>query len=475
MEDKKVIVTKIWSDIFGEENSDYDDNFFELGGDSIMALKMSEQLKQKGYTISLMEVFDDPTLGGVLDSVRPLSNAAGTSSLTEKQKRSYPATIQQKWFFRRITRERDLWCEYAVISPKNAEGMSPEKVLEFLFEKKLLRNFNIIRGDNGLFFEMSEDTPILVKTEAPLSHQAGENAARENISLENGKTCCMVYDNIGNMMIIIHHLFSDAVTLKNILSAIDKQDADGDFDNALYCEYAWEQYGKSENIKDDLSYMEESVKSYNSDETVMTSGEDCYDTLVDISKEWGVSVESILIVQLYNAASFLPETVIEVERIGRDTMGKWDVTCGWISFSAALDLSCTGTGKQCEMAARIGKAVGSLTFEKDGLDGSEPEKALTWNYIGNIDISSDFDSFTVMDFGQFSGKNTGRSTPIYFTVYFKKGRLYCNVNYDSLIYTREQMNSFQKAFLTNVQQLSDNYNTKHTDELSSILEVMGGV
>ena len=33
MEDKKVIVTKIWSDIFGEENSDYDDNFFELGGD----------------------------------------------------------------------------------------------------------------------------------------------------------------------------------------------------------------------------------------------------------------------------------------------------------------------------------------------------------------------------------------------------------------------------------------------------------
>lgn len=34
---------------------------------------------------------------------------------------------------------------------------------------------------------MSEDTPILVKTEAPLSHQAGENAARENISLETEK------------------------------------------------------------------------------------------------------------------------------------------------------------------------------------------------------------------------------------------------------------------------------------------------
>ena len=66
---------------------------------------------------------------------------------------------------------------------------------------------------------------------------------------------------------------------------------------ALYCEYAWEQYGKSENIKDDLSYMEESVKSYNSDETVMTSGEDCYDTLVDISKEWGAVSYTHLLTQ----------------------------------------------------------------------------------------------------------------------------------------------------------------------------------
>ena len=50
MEDKSVVVTKIWSDMFGEKNTKDEDNFFELGGDSIMALKMSEQLKQKGYT-----------------------------------------------------------------------------------------------------------------------------------------------------------------------------------------------------------------------------------------------------------------------------------------------------------------------------------------------------------------------------------------------------------------------------------------
>ena len=44
MEDKSVVVTKIWSDMFGEKNTKDEDNFFELGCDSIMALIMSEQL-----------------------------------------------------------------------------------------------------------------------------------------------------------------------------------------------------------------------------------------------------------------------------------------------------------------------------------------------------------------------------------------------------------------------------------------------
>ena len=147
MEDKSVVVTKIWSDMFGEKNTKDEDNFFELGGDSIMALKMSEQLKQKGYTISLMEVFDDPTLGGVLEAVKTLNPVAKTSALMEEQKRSYPATVQQKWFFRKITRERDAWCEYVIISPKKPESITPEKVNKFLFEKKLLRNYKLLKND----------------------------------------------------------------------------------------------------------------------------------------------------------------------------------------------------------------------------------------------------------------------------------------------------------------------------------------
>ena len=99
--------------------------------------------------------------------------------------------------------------------------------------------------------------------------------------------------------------------------------------------------------------------------------------------------------QLYKSIGFLPKTVIEVERIGRDASGKWDDICGWLSFSASFDLSCAENGEQHEMAERIGKAISGLTFEKDRLDGTESENALTWNYIGNIDVSASFDSFNV--------------------------------------------------------------------------------
>ena len=61
------------------------------------------------------------------------------------------------------------------------------------------------------------------------------------------------------------------------------------------------------------------------------------------------------------------------------------------------------------------------------------------------------------------------------SVYFKEDKLCCDVNYDSLVYTKEQMKILQKTFLTNVHQLSESYNTKRTDELSSILEVMRGI
>jgi len=96
MEDKIKAVTDIWGDVFGKENTNPDDNFFDLGGDSIMALKMMELLRRKGYTISLMDVFDDPTLEGIIEAVVSIEKDSSANTLTEEQQNTYPASNQQK-------------------------------------------------------------------------------------------------------------------------------------------------------------------------------------------------------------------------------------------------------------------------------------------------------------------------------------------------------------------------------------------
>ena len=76
----------------------------------------------------------------------------------------------------------------------------------------------MLKNDKGLFFEMSDEMSALIKLEEGIvTNEIGKKIVKETISLENGKTCCMIYDGNGNIMIIIHHLFSDAITLKNIL------------------------------------------------------------------------------------------------------------------------------------------------------------------------------------------------------------------------------------------------------------------
>lgn len=476
MEEKNEVVRGIWTEIFGEENAKNEDNFFDLGGDSIMALKMSELLKRKGYTISLMDVFDDPTLGGVLAAVRPLEENVGNSTLSEEQIKTYPATVQQKWFFKKIKKDRDQWCEYIILSPKKKESSSPEKIMEYLFEKRLFHNNAMFTENRGLFFKMTNEMPSLINIgEEKLDESVGERIARENISLKDARTCCMAYNSAGDMIIIIHHLFSDAVTVKNIICAVDQLDINADMTGSLYSLYAWEQYSDIEDISEDLGYLEEKTDTeYESAECIDKTEAEIYDKLVEASREWGVTVESILLVILGEVQSYIPGTSrIELERIGRDASGKWDDTCGWLSYSAALDLADISEGNDREKSLAVAKFLSSLSLKKNGLNGSEPDSSLSFNYIGNIDVSISFENYIAKAFGQFSGKNSGRFAPIYFAVYFENGKLVCRINYDAAICSEEQISVLQSEYLKRIVAFADNYNNRKADELNSILEVMG--
>lgn len=478
MEEKALVVKEIWKEVFGEENTNLSDNFFVLGGDSIMALKMMELLRRKGYTVSLTDVFDDPTLEGIINSVVSLKNEYTVSTLSEEKKKTYPATNQQKWFFKNIKNGRDEWCEYVILSPKNKAIVNPHELRDFLFDKKLLRNYKMIRENNSLFFEMSDEKPdIIYLKEILITEEKGRIISQDNISISKGRTCCMAYNDDGDMLIIIHHLFSDAVSIKNIITALDEYNKDMDFSDYLYSEYAWEKYSANFDMNEDMSYLDEddNIKTESAD-ILASSEKPLHDKMADIANDWGVSVESILISLLKNSwLEIFDSSVIELERIGRDVSGKWGRICGWMSFSRNIDLKDIN-GEDIKDNSHMIAEILRQSVEDDAETVLNKEKsALSWNYIGNIDKSMNFNNYIIKKFGQFSGKNSGRFSPVYCGVYFKNGFLICDINYDSLKYSEEDIKKFQSDILKQVNDLITNFDADKKQEFNSIYEILGGM
>lgn len=478
MEEKEIVVTQIWEEVFGKENTKPEYNFFELGGDSIMALKMSDLLRKKGYKVSLMDVFDTPTLKGIIDAVVLMEEAETDSLLTDEQKKKYPATNQQKWFFKNIRTGRNEWCEYIMLSPKVGNNAKPEDAATFLYEKKLFCNYSMVMEEQGLFFEMSDEKPeVIYIGDSIITEDVGKTCCQRCIHIEKGKSCCMLYNKQGDMMLIYHHLFMDAISMKTIISVMDEMNATMDCSRFLYAEYAWSKYKESTNTGDNFCItQEDSMESYNSEEIIEKSGEVLYEQLISAAGEWGVSPESILLHILKKACEgILKSSFIELERIGRDVSGKWNEICGWMSFSKGLDLSLIKGNSDKEICFAIDEILRRRAMDNAENILEKEASALAWNYIGNVDWSMSYENYEITGFGQFSGRNSGRFSPVYCGVYFEKGYLVCNINYETSCYSQEQMKKLQENILRETEKFVRDYKEMKTDELNTIYEILGGL
>ncbi|HCR74451.1 MAG TPA: hypothetical protein DIW26_08880 [Ruminococcus sp.] len=476
MEDKIKAVTDIWGDVFGKENTNPDDNFFDLGGDSIMALKMMELLRRKGYTISLMDVFDDPTLEGIIEAVVSIEKDSSANTLTEEQQNTYPASNQQKWFFKNIRTGRDEWCEYVILSPKNEKFPAPERAAEFLFENRLFRNYSMVFKNNELYFEVSDKMPPVICTDN-FSVDECRRIMSENIRIKDGITSCMVYDKSGNIALITHHLFSDAVSIQNIISVLDEYETESDYTDMLYATYAWKKHDEENSTPFDIKlYDEDNNAEYLSAERTVISDTAIYDKITEISHEWGVTPECLLLSVLKEASeNILMSPVIEIERIGRDISGEWNRICGWISYSRNISFSDINGCEIRENARIIHEILSKPSKDDEDTVLNKPVSSLSWNYIGNMDSSIDFNNCMISGFGQFSGEKSGRFSPAYCAVYFRDGKLVCSINYDSLKYSGEDTEKLQKNILTALENLISGFEMKKNEELSSIYEILGGI
>ena len=79
-------LTQIWEEILDVRPVGVKDNFFELGGHSLLAVRLTAQIqKQLGVTISMADLFKDPTVARLASILHQREGGATTSTLVPIQ------------------------------------------------------------------------------------------------------------------------------------------------------------------------------------------------------------------------------------------------------------------------------------------------------------------------------------------------------------------------------------------------------
>ncbi|QIZ46641.1 amino acid adenylation domain-containing protein [Dickeya zeae] len=87
-------IATIWQDLLGIERIGRQDHFFELGGHSLLAIKLAERLRRAGYTLSVSELFRQPTLAALATTLTTTTTDAVPTNLIPLQcERITPAIL----------------------------------------------------------------------------------------------------------------------------------------------------------------------------------------------------------------------------------------------------------------------------------------------------------------------------------------------------------------------------------------------
>lgn len=76
-------ISELWGQILGQDRVGIEDNFFELGGHSLLAIQLVSQINQKlGLDISLMQLFQNPTVSKLCENFEQSYQGADTKSIS---------------------------------------------------------------------------------------------------------------------------------------------------------------------------------------------------------------------------------------------------------------------------------------------------------------------------------------------------------------------------------------------------------
>ena len=220
----------IWGAVLGVEKVGIHDNFFELGGDSILSFQVSARSRQAGMSLTLKQLFDNPTIA-------QLSTVVGTASTGQFEQGAVtgpvPLTPIQHLFFEQGLPDPAHYNQATLLGVRKKldAGLLAQAVKHLLSHHDALRlrfvrggarvqQFNAGDEKNEIFSLI--DLSDLAEEEQRPAIEASADQLQRSLNLEVGPLIRVVLFNLGagrpdRLLIIIHHLAVDGVSWRILL------------------------------------------------------------------------------------------------------------------------------------------------------------------------------------------------------------------------------------------------------------------
>lgn len=215
----------VWESVLHKDQIGVTDNFFEHGGDSIKAIQIASRMNQKGFKLTIKDIFQHQTISTLAPQIKPLSRHADQGAVSGE----VALVPAQHEFFQ----HNPLYLHHYNLSLlfKCAKGIS-EPLITFVFEK-IMAHHDALRttfqqDDAGNVKAIVHDIgfqpnlEVFELTQDSWKEQLAAEAQRiqGSIDLEHGplvKLGLFKTPEGDRLLTVVHHLITDGVSWRILL------------------------------------------------------------------------------------------------------------------------------------------------------------------------------------------------------------------------------------------------------------------
>jgi amino acid adenylation domain-containing protein/non-ribosomal peptide synthase protein (TIGR01720 family) len=232
--DMERALCEIWQNVLKVEKIGVSDNFFHIGGDSIISIQLVAKAYQRGISISVKDIFNDPTIASLALVAQDQKHLSGIMPEQGSAEGKVPLTPIQYWFFEQSFAEKDHFNQAVLLEVNRKLDLSLlNKALALLVEHHdalRLRYFQAREGWQQAYAQ--EHTEVICQSinlsdeeEFLTAVDRESTIVQQSLNIERGpimKAVLFECRKNQHLLVVIHHLVVDGVSWRVLLEDLGK-------------------------------------------------------------------------------------------------------------------------------------------------------------------------------------------------------------------------------------------------------------